>query len=96
MEAEEEAPIPDPSDLDRALAALEQEPYTELTVEMPARHQVAHGSGPTSNHDTGPVAAEPRRKVDFPRVHPSLRHVLAEVEVDNELDVPTFLRRANE
>ena len=42
------------------------------------------------------VSPDHRRKVEFPKVHPSLRHVLAEVEVDNELDVPTFLRRASE
>ena len=97
MEADEETAVPDTSDVDRALAALEREPYAELTVEMPGRAQVAHGSGPTSNHDSDPIGADsPRRKVDFPRVHPSLRHVLAEVEVDSELDVPTFLRRASE
>jgi cell division protein FtsZ len=51
---------------------------------------------------TGPVptltsAEDPgtgRRRPEFPRVHPSLRHVLApEGEADSELDVPTFIRR---
>ncbi len=97
MAPEEETPIPDGTDVERALAELAHEPYAELTVEAPGRAHVAHGSGPTPNHDSGPYASsDPRRKVDFPRVHPSLRHVLAEVEVDNELDVPTFLRRASE
>jgi hypothetical protein len=97
MAPEEETPIPDGTDVERALAELAHEPYAELTVEAPGRAHVAHGSGPTPNHDSGPYASpDSRRKVDFPRVHPSLRHVLAEVEVDNELDVPTFLRRASE
>jgi cell division protein FtsZ len=51
---------------------------------------------------TGPVptltsAEDPgtgRRRPEFPRVHPSLRHVLApEGEGESELDVPTFIRR---
>jgi cell division protein FtsZ len=96
MEADEETSVPETSDIDRALAELAREPYAELTVET-GRTRVAHGSGPNPNHDTGPTLTDPpRRKVDFPRVHPSLRQVLAEVEVDNELDVPTFLRRASE
>jgi cell division protein FtsZ len=95
VEPEEETPIPEANDVDRALAELAREPYAEMTVE--GRAHVAHGSGPTAHHDSGPTLVEgQRRKVDFPRVHPSLRHVLAEVEVDNELDVPTFLRRASE
>ena len=97
MAPEEETPIPDGTDVERALAELAHEPYAELTVEAPGRAHLAHGSGPTPNHDSGPHASpDQRRKVDFPKVHPSLRHVLAEVEVDNELDVPTFLRRASE
>jgi hypothetical protein len=61
---------------------------------------MAHGSGP--HPDARAVTAAgmeetgTRRKPEFPKVHPSLRHVLAEVEVDSELDVPTFLRRASE
>jgi hypothetical protein len=74
-----------------------------MTIEQP---RFAHGSGPTPAYESraahhhaaeqGQTPGEPRRKVEFPKVHPSLRHVLAEVEVDSELDVPTFLRRANE
>ncbi len=94
---EEETSIPDGTDVERALAELAHEPYAELTVEAPGRAHMAHGSGPTPNHESGPnVSPDHRRKVEFPKVHPSLRHVLAEVEVDNELDVPTFLRRASE
>ncbi|HKE16748.1 MAG TPA: hypothetical protein VKB80_17865, partial [Kofleriaceae bacterium] len=96
MAADEETPIPDGTDVDRALAELTHEPYAEMTVEAAGRPQMAHGSGPTLNHESGPTMTDPRRKVEFPKVHPSLRHVLAEVEVDNELDVPTFLRRASE
>ncbi|HWM87776.1 MAG TPA: cell division protein FtsZ [Kofleriaceae bacterium] len=95
QESEDEGSVPDP-DVDRALAELAHEPYAEMTVEAGGRPHMAHGSGPNPNHESGPTADPHRRKVDFPRVHPSLRHVLAEVEVDNELDVPTFLRRASE
>jgi cell division protein FtsZ len=100
---EEDVPIHE-SEVDTALSELSREPYAEMTIEQP---RYAHGSGPTPAYESSaphhhPGAAqgqgqgEPRRKVEFPKVHPSLRHVLAEVEVDNELDVPTFLRRANE
>ena len=34
-----------------------------------------------------------RKRAEFPRVHPSLRHALGEGEIESELDVPTFLRR---
>jgi cell division protein FtsZ len=91
----QEEEIPDGTDVDRALDELSHEPYAEMTVDAPGRAHLAHGSGPTHDHDSGPVES-PRRKVEFPKVHPSLRHVLSEVEVDSELDVPTFLRRASE
>ncbi|WP_428262772.1 cell division protein FtsZ [Haliangium sp.] len=59
--------------------------------------QVAHGSGPTSNepeHGGEAARPRPRRRSEFPRVHPSLRHVLSsDMEDDSELDVPTFIRR---
>jgi cell division protein FtsZ len=46
-----------------------------------------------------PPAQEPprrRRSVSFPEVHPDLRKVLADIEPESELDVPTFVRRAQE
>jgi hypothetical protein len=99
---EEDVPIHE-SEVDTALSELSREPYAEMTIEQP---RYAHGSGPTPAYEGSPQhhhaaaqqaqAEAARRKVEFPRVHPSLRHVLAEVEVDSELDVPTFLRRANE
>ena len=71
------------------------------------RRHLAHGSGPLPYEASGQIvvgAAPPpqnptagdRRRPEFPKVHPSLRQVLADVEVDSELDVPTFLRRASE
>jgi cell division protein FtsZ len=98
---EEDVPIHE-SEVDTALSELSREPYAEMTIEQP---RFAHGSGPTPAYENSAQhhhaaqaqgQGEPRRKVEFPKVHPSLRHVLAEVEVDSELDVPTFLRRANE
>ncbi|RMH38949.1 MAG: cell division protein FtsZ [Deltaproteobacteria bacterium] len=60
---------------------------------------LALGSGPTDHPVTGdtvpnlaPPAALPRRRRDFSRVHPSLRHVLDD-DLDSELDVPAFMRR---
>ena len=85
------------ADVDGALAELARDPYAEMTVETPGRF--AHGSGPTPAYEASAPAPQPpdrRSKPEFPKVHPSLRHVLAEVEVDSELDVPTFLRRASE
>ncbi|HLU65556.1 MAG TPA: cell division protein FtsZ [Kofleriaceae bacterium] len=92
----EDVPIHE-ADVDGALADLAREPYAEMTVEG----RLAHGSGPTPAYEQAAPAPQPvqesqRRKAEFPKVHPSLRHVLAEVEVDSELDVPTFLRRASE
>ena len=98
---EEDVPIHE-SEVDTALSELSREPYAEMTIEQP---RFARGSGPNPAYEAsaqqhpqaqGQMAAEPRRKVEFPKVHPSLRHVLAEVEVDSELDVPTFLRRAGD
>ena len=96
---EEDVPIHE-SEVDTALIELSREPYAEMTIEQP---RFAHGSGPlpyepsaAHHHQQAQAQAEARRKVEFPKVHPSLRHVLAEVEVDSELDVPTFLRRAND
>ena len=101
---EDDVPIHE-SEVDTALSELSREPYAEMTIEQP---RFARGSGPNpSAYETSAAhqqamaqaqaaQAEARRKVEFPKVHPSLRHVLAEVEVDSELDVPTFLRRANE
>jgi cell division protein FtsZ len=45
------------------------------------------------------LPAEParrRRSVSFPEVHPDLRKVLADIEPESELDVPTFVRRAQD
>ena len=95
-ESDEDVPIHE-SEVDTAIADLTREPYAEMTIEAAARY--AHGSGPTQAQVEArhtPQAEPPRRKVEFAKVHPSLRHVLAEVEVDDELDVPTFLRRAND
>jgi hypothetical protein len=97
-----EADVPIHEDVDGALAELSREPYASMTVDVGGA-PLAHGSGPTpaAYEASGQISAPPaggetRRKPEFPKVHPSLRHVLAEVEVDSELDVPTFLRRASE
>ena len=99
-ESEEDVPIHE-EPIDAALAELTSEPYAEMTVDaQPPR--VASGSGPNPAFEASgamhaqPVIDSPRRRAEFPKVHPSLRQVLAEVEVDSELDVPTFLRRATE
>ena len=63
-----------------------------ITSEPAAPRRAATGTMPTlaAPDETG----TPRRRPEFPRVHPSLRHVLApEGDGDSELDVPTFIRR---
>jgi len=78
------------SEVDRALAAVEQQTPVVETPD-PAQRPMAHGSGPTPSDD---ASRNPklRRQTKYPQVHPSLRHVLDD-ELESELDVPTFLRR---
>lgn len=99
-ESEEDVPIHEAA-VEGTLAELSSEPYADMTVERHGSGRVAVGSGPNPAYEvSGQVQVapqpEPRRKAEFPKVHPSLRQVLADVEVDSELDVPTFLRRASE
>lgn len=71
----------------------------EIVAEPPSQPPLAAGSGPTTaGTDTIPNAIPPqemmpRKKRELPRVHPSLRHVLDDIEGGDELDVPAFLRR---
>lgn len=74
-------------------------PLQQAAEYPPAAENLAHGSGPhTGTTPAEGVAAhrerersDRTRRPELPRVHPSLRHLLDEEE--NELDVPTFLRR---
>jgi cell division protein FtsZ len=92
-----DVPIHEVSEVEGALADLSREAYASMTVEQ-AQSRVAHGSGPIGEASPAAAAVDTARRSrgEFPKVHPSLRQVLAEVEVDNELDVPTFLRRGSE
>lgn len=73
-------------------------PHLELPRREGSNPRVAIGSGPNvSKFDemTEGSVAKPRARrlsTEFPRVHPSLRSTLSE-DGENELDVPTFLRR---
>jgi cell division protein FtsZ len=71
--------------------AATQRPITAQPEPAAPRRQ------PTGQMPTLASAEDPgtgRRRPEFPRVHPSLRHVLApEAEGESELDVPTFIRR---
>jgi cell division protein FtsZ len=91
----------DLSEVDVALAELSNERDIDPALDAdPPVPQLADGSGPTPAEvsrrhgaqaaDATASAAARRRQAEFPRVHPSLRNVLDE---DNELDIPTFLRR---
>ena len=73
--------------VERALAELAvDEPVPEADISV----RLAAGSGP-STVDGAPLV-HPERKKPLPR--PSLKSVLAgELEAENELDVPTFIRR---
>ena len=95
-----EVPITEVTEVDRALAELSHEGSASHAHAQQQELPMAHGSGPLNAPETGevvvpaPSEGSGRRKVEFPKVHPSLRGVLSEVEGDGELDVPTFLRRS--
>ncbi len=64
-----------------------------------AAAQIAHGSGPTvlDGRSAPPPPPVPKKSGPHvvPRVHPSLQQALADIDVDDELDIPAFLRRHN-
>jgi flagellar biosynthesis GTPase FlhF len=71
-----------------------QRPATTPPDASAARRPRATQTPAPAPAETDAAAAGRRRAAEFPRVHPSLRHVLApEGEGENELDVPTFIRR---
>ena len=60
----------------------------------PSDDDTAKMANSTATAESAPPSKPKRkRREEFPRVHPSLRHVLSEFEGDSELDVPTFIRR---
>ncbi len=73
---------------------------TQIATPVAAQHQpitedetYATGSGPTTAERLQPIMA-PRKAGTNPGVRAqSLAQVLAEVEIEDELDIPTFLRR---
>jgi len=72
------------SEVDQALASL-VEPVTD-----PAAVRMASGSGPSPAQGTPLVQPERKRA----QSRPSMKTVLTgEIDTDNELDVPTFIRR---
>jgi cell division protein FtsZ len=72
------------SEIDQALASL-VEPVTD-----PAAVRLASGSGPSPAQGTPLVQPERKRA----QSRPSMKTVLTgEIDTDNELDVPTFIRR---
>lgn len=89
---DDEVPIHEASEVDRALAELSSE-----GARTPEAHaQMAQGSGPAAVAEGGTVsvplpnaASESVKRKRFPKVHPNLRLD----EEESELDVPTFLRR---
>ena len=56
---------------------------------------MAQGSAPVVA-DPSAASVQPQGRQPFPEVHPDLRKVLAEMDPDSELDVPTFVRRAQD
>lgn len=69
-------------------AAAKEEGASDFTVEA---SDVAVGSGPT-------VTDPPQKRAaaglaTFPRVHPTLKQALADVDFEDEFDIPTFIRR---
>jgi cell division protein FtsZ len=93
MLSDEEVPIHEETEVDRALAELSHE---TMTATPEASNNMAQGSGavPQNGAVTVPLpsaASEAVRRKTFPKVHPNLRSALEDEE--SELDVPTFLRR---
>tara|TARA_R110002096_G_scaffold16898_1_gene57659 strand:- start:113355 stop:114809 length:1455 start_codon:yes stop_codon:yes gene_type:complete len=94
---DDDVPIHEASEVDRALADLMNDTPTQATPGM----AMAQGSGPSvASHGAISVGvtrakSEPVRR-DFGAVHPGLRTVFVDNEPDSELDVPTFLRRGVE
>jgi cell division protein FtsZ len=94
---DDDVPIHEASEVDRALADLMNDTPTQAAPGM----TMAQGSGPSvASHGAISVAvtrapSEPVRR-DFGAVHPGLRTVFVDNEPDSELDVPTFLRRGVE
>ncbi|MBL4637047.1 MAG: cell division protein FtsZ [Kofleriaceae bacterium] len=83
---DEEVPIHEDTDVDRALAEL---CYDSAPSEVAS---LAQGSGPSvASHGaiTMPVERQNTAKNEFP----GLRTVFIDADTDSELDVPTFLRR---
>ena len=77
--------------------SYEHQPYEAVEVEPPP--PLAQGTGPNHVEEPPrepPPPKEPPRRKQFPKVHPSLQQVLAEIDPDSELDVPAFLRRGTE
>ena len=96
------SPLPAADSSSRHRAATEPPQPTQRSYSSPAiplRHRAATEPLPPQGPAEGeePATARgrnPRRRAEFPRVHPSLRHVLSsELDDDSELDVPTFIRR---
>ncbi len=96
--------LPDvPTEVEAALADLspandDDDCEIHIEAEPPI---LAMGSGPNERVDTtdtipngipAPAPSLPRRRKEFSRLHPSLRHVLDDGDND-ELDVPAFMRR---
>ncbi len=72
------------------LACAVQETLDELTEE--SEEDPFSSRFTPSRHSVYTKADTPRRKQEFPAIHPSLRRVLDDTG-DDELDVPTFIRR---
>jgi cell division protein FtsZ len=72
---------------------------TEDRAEAAAAVALAYGSGPLSSPPGEPAFVQTARATrrpsspSVPRVHPALQQALADVEIEDEFDIPTFLRR---
>ncbi len=80
--------------MDASLHELEHRPAAQAHVVEES--EIAHGSAPIRVDDGQRLVKPNRPQQQFPKVHPSLRHVLADLEPESELDVPTFVRRSQE
>ena len=79
------------TDMDQAM----ERAYDEMTnvPEGEPSQKLASGSGPSTPIDGNPLIQPDRKRAQS---RPSMKAVLAgEIDTENELDVPTFIRRHN-
>jgi hypothetical protein len=74
---------------DRAPLPGDEYPVVHMTAEPPPIPKGARAAA------SAPPAGKSSGGHVVPRVHPSLQQALGDVDIEDEFDIPTFLRRHN-